>query len=98
VAAYAVNGKQQQLWAHLHVCLAACVVEVAAPAVPRAAHAEGLLELVLALSDAAVVKRELFAGRHVTDGVQRHSQLATTAHHDCLRSICRTQVWRLPGA
>lgn len=74
-------GPTQQ---HLHVGLAASVVEVASPAVPRAAHAEGLLELVLALSHAAVVKRQLLTRRHITDCVQRHSQLAARAHNNSL--------------
>lgn len=76
---------------YLHVGLAG-VVQVAAPAVPRAAHAEGLLELVLTLSHTRVVKRQLLPRSHVPDGVQRHSQPATSRHHDSLWGSRAAQI------
>lgn len=73
---------------HLHVGLA-CVVQVAAPALPAAAHAEGLLELVLTLSHTRIVKGQLLTRSNLADGVQRYSQTTTSRHNNSLEGGLR---------
>lgn len=76
---------------HLHVSLTACIVQVASPAVPRAAHAVGLFELILTLCDTAVVEGQLLTGSNMTNRVQGYCQLATRTHNHSLRYTQQSQ-------